>query len=413
MSDFIKIDKWIERQKNDQDFYIRLPIPGFEKFKLFISPKQKKCIHMYHYDDATGKVTYPKIGEFPYLKFEEAFLRRGSVSKRDKATPILKFRDIWEKFLEDNPKNFKENTLKTFRVRGNKYILSTLISNKNIEDITIEDLQANIFNKVERISPTTNKKLASAIKNIFRYAKKEHFIKNNPLASWKFGDEYENSRKNVQHHEKIISPELLQKFLKDVADSKIGIRRKILIYFGLETGLRSMNIVGENGIKWKDVDFEKKCIYFERSRMKGEKRTEKSRQDFILPLSNTMISLLEEIKKLNKPNKNDRVFENIADSTINQILKRIAGITKHGLRGTLKTFATKNLKNHKTPNFIIEMYLYHAPSMSEVEMAYSELLYKDPEIQAQLRDFAEWWDRYLLDLFDFKKALLGGYEDEL
>jgi prophage CP4-57-like integrase len=250
------------------------------------------------------------------------------------------------------------------------------------------------------------------IKNIFRYAKKEHFIRKNPLSIWRFGDEYDNSRRNVEHHQKIVSPELLGKFLKDLADSKIGVRRKILIYFGLGTGLRSMNIVGENGIKWKDIDFEKKYIFFEKSRMKGEKRTEKSRQDFILPLSDTMISLLLELKKLNKPNKNDRVFENIADSTINQILKRIAGITKHGLRGTLKTFATKNLKNHKTPNFIIEMYLYHAPSMSEVEMAYSELLYKDPEIQAQLCDFAEWWDQYLLSLFNFKKALLGG-EDEL
>jgi len=252
------------------------------------------------------------------------------------------------------------------------------------------------------------------IKNIFRYAKKEHFIKKNPLSVWRFGDEYENSRKNVEHHQKIVSPELLQKFFADVADSKIGLRRKILIYFALETGLRSMNIVGENGIKWKDVDFEKKCIYFERSRMKGEKRTEKSRQDFILPLSNTMISLLEEIKKLNKPNKNDRVFENIADSTINQILRKLANITKHGLRGTVKTFAMKQARVHRVPNYIIEMYLYHAPSMSEVEMAYSELLYKDPEIEQQLRDFAEWWDQYLLNLFNFKKALLGeGGEDEL
>lgn len=412
MNDFAKIDKWIERQKNDQDFYIRLPIPGFSKFKLFISPKQKKCIHMYHYDDTTGKVTYPKLGEFPYLRFEEAFLKRGSIGKKDKATPILKFRDIWNRFIEENPKGFKENTLRTFRVRGNKYILNTPISSKNIEDITIEDLQIHVFNPVSKESPTTNQKLAAMVRNVFKYAKRENLIKNNPLAVWRFCDEYDNSRRNVQHHEKIISPELLGKFLKDVADSKVGSRRKILIYFALETGLRSMNIVGENGVRWRDIDFEKKYIFFEKSRMKGEKRTEKSRQDFILPLSNTMISLLMEIKRLNKPSKNDRIFENIADSTINQILKRIAGITKHGLRGTLKTFATKNLKNHKTPNFIIEMYLYHAPSMSEVEMAYSELLYKDPEIQAQLRDFAEWWDQYLLSLFNFKKALLGE-ENEL
>ena len=53
------------------------------------------------------------------------------------------------------------------------------------------------------------------------------------------------------------------------------------------------------------------------------------------------------------------------------------------------------------------MYKSHIPSMNDVEAAYTDLRYDDIEIQDMLRELAEWWDRYLLSLFNFKEVLLG------
>jgi hypothetical protein len=49
----------------------------------------------------------------------------------------------------------------------------------------------------------------------------------------------------------------------------------------------------------------------------------------------------------------------------------------------------------------------HRPVKSEVAAAYIDMRYEDDQVQVMLREIAKWWDRYLLELFDFKKALLG------
>ena len=71
--------------------------------------------------------------------------------------------------------------------------------------------------------------------------------------------------------------------------------------------------------------FRKKRIYIGKERMKGELRTEKSRQDFILPLSDTMISLLLRLKELEKvtnthKSANELVFNGIGDQPMNYLL---------------------------------------------------------------------------------------------
>ena len=68
--------------------------------------------------------------------------------------------------------------------------------------------------------------------------------------------------------------------------------------------------------------------------MKGKLQTLNSRHDFILPLSDTMIALLQKLKELEKIKSADLkecVFGGIGDQPLNDFLRRTAGITKHGL----------------------------------------------------------------------------------
>ena len=49
--------------------------------------------------------------------------------------------------------------------------------------------------------------------------------------------------------------------------------------------------------------------------------------------------------------------------------------------------------------------MHHEPSLTKTEKSYTELRYEDQEIQDMLRELAEWWEKYMLDLFDFRQAL--------
>jgi len=68
-----EVDQWIEKQSNDREYTIRKRIPGYEAFRLEIGSrlKQRKSIRLYWNNN--GKVSYPLLGIYPYVKFEEAF----------------------------------------------------------------------------------------------------------------------------------------------------------------------------------------------------------------------------------------------------------------------------------------------------------------------------------------------------
>jgi len=411
-----EVDQWIEKQSNDREYTIRKRIPGYEAFRLEIGSKlkQRKSIRLYWNNN--GKVSYPLLGIYPYVKFEEAFRKfadfAGNKDRTEKPRAIRSFRDVWTEFIKENPLIFKQKTIDSYKKRTNRHILSTSIADMDIADITLDNLKIEIFSK-NKNQPATNIKLFYIIRNIIKFAIEKGYLKNDILENFVFSGSYEAPCKtNTQSHSKIVNKSDLKNFLESVSNAKISVKKKIFIFFGIETILRSMNLFN---LEWRDINFEKKLIYIDKERMKGELRTEKSRQDFILPLSNTMISLLMRLRELEKIKNSDlkkRVFDGIGDQPMNDLLRKLAGITKHGLRGTFKTHVMKGIKDHRTPNFIIEMYMSHIPDMTKVESSYFEANYKDDENQKMMRELAEWWDDYLLKLFDFKKALLGG-EDVL
>ena len=407
-----EVDCWIEKQSNDREYTIRKRIPGYEAFRLELGSKlnQRKSIRLYWNNN--GKVSYPLLGIYPYVKFEEAFRKfadfAGGKDRTEKPRAIRSFRDIWTEFIKENPLTFKQKTIDSYKKRTNRHILSTSIADMDIADISLDDLKIEIFSKNKK-SPATNIKLFYIIRNIIKFAIEKGYLKNDILENFVFSDIYEAPGKtNNKSHPKIVNTSDLENFLMLASNAKISVKKKILIFFSLETALRSMNLFD---LRWRDVNFEKKYIHIPKERMKGELRTEKSRQDFILPLSNTMISLLMRLRELEKvtniqKSANELVFDGIGDQPMNYLLRKFAGVTKHGLRGTFKTHVMKNINDHRIPNFIIEMYMSHIPDMTKVEASYFEASYEDEENQKMMRELAEWWDRFLLELFDFKNSIL-------
>jgi hypothetical protein len=395
---FEKVDKWIEAQHNPKKITIRQKIPGFEKFKLEIGPSQRKTIRLYY--SRRGRACYILLGEYPYVRFAEAF-ERGVRKMNEKSITGQKpksaytFMDLRREFITyaRNILKLKDTTLTTYEKRINKHIVPR-VGRVPIEDLTLDALRENLFNSLES-EPVANSKTYYILKNFFIFAKKKGYISINPLANFKFTDEYSLPSKK-SHHRKIINPSDLRDFLVSVCSLK-NIEKKRYIIFTLLTALRAMNL---SDLRLNYVNFEKKTLHIPKQEMKGMLRTEEERQDLILPLSNLAVKILLSMKKANS----EKFFHQSAN-TINDALKSIAGVTRHGLRGTFKTFATKNIRTHRIPNFVIELYQHHVPQMSRTEESYLELRYDDHEIQDMLRELADWWEKYLLGLFDFREAL--------
>ena len=400
---FEKVDKWIEAQHNPKKITIRLKIPGFEKFKLEIGPSQRKTIRLYY--SKRGRACYILLGEYPYVRFAEAF-ERGVKKMNEKAITGQKpksaytFCDLRKEFISyaRNILKLKDTTLTTYDKRINAHIVPR-IGRVPIEDLTLDALRENVFNSLES-EPVANSKTYYILKNFFLFAKKKGYISINPLANFKFGDEYSLPSKK-SHHKKIINPLDLREFLQDVASIKNNIQKKRYIFFALLTALRAMNL---DCLRPEYVNFEKKILHIPKKEMKGMLRTEEERQDLILPLSDTAVQILQsQTPYINS--LGDEIFFKISSNSINNMLKEKFGITRHGMRGSFKTFAMKNIRSHRLPNFIIELYMHHEPSLTKTEKSYAELKYEDHEIQDMLRELAGWWEKYLLNLFDFREAL--------
>lgn len=405
MKNFQQIDQWIEKQHNSKKHTVRLSIPDYPSFKLEISPKQRKAIRLYYHRDK--KTTFVNIGIYPLCSFEKAFKKGiemiNRVERGENPTSTKPFIVVWDEFIRNYAPNvlmLKPNTIDKYKLRAKKYLLKSKIADKDVDKITLDDIK-QIYTENEH-KPGTNVKINHIICNLMRYSLKKRYIQVNPLENFRFSAHFAApSRTTSGHYPKIVNPDDLKNLIETIANKKIMLKRKILVFFALETALRSSNLLN---LVWEYVDFEKCLLKIPKTEMKGELRTQKSRQDFILPVSDTMIQLLFELQRISKA-KTGLVFDGVSDQHINYLLKNVAGITKHGLRGTFKTFTMKLMRQHKLPNYIIELYMYHTPTLNEVEAAYADLRYDDLEIQDMLRELANFWDSYLLSLYDFRKII--------
>lgn len=207
---FEKVDKWIEAQHNPKKITIRQKIPGFEKFKLEIGPSQRKTIRLYY--SKRGRACYILLGEYPYVRFAEAF-ERGVRKMNEKAVTGQKpksaytFCDLRKEFITyaKNIMKLKNSTISTYEKRTSAHIVPR-IGRIPVEDLTLDVLKEKIFNPLE-IEPVTNSKAYYILKNFFVFAKKKNYISMNPLTGFEFSNEYSlPSKKTIT--EKLLIPRI-------------------------------------------------------------------------------------------------------------------------------------------------------------------------------------------------------------
>lgn len=237
---------------------------------------------------------------------------------------------------------------------------------KTISDIKLTKLTAknisDFYNALaEKYSLATIKKIHTLINQCLTYAIDEKIIELNPAAKAVIPSEdivakpkKEIPFLSIEDMEKLYQE---SKRIKNPDDITIGLNEKINeeLFYGnnakfivliMYTGMRTAEMLG---LKWKDVDLDKKCIYVNRNVSKVVNRSEKKKESdnkYIrvettlkrdnskrtIPLSDRALEVLLYLKSNNKSTKNDDyvcmtqegtlVNERNVSRTLNIMLKR-------------------------------------------------------------------------------------------
>lgn len=397
----------------------KVKIPNTRDLYLIIRPSGRKTINFLF---KRGKMEkFIKLGEPEWLSVEDAqtqaflLMKKLALGEFISKNENITFYEITQLAMDHHVrvKNIKQVTMKAVNHRLN-YIFSR-IGRKRLLDVTVNDIK-DIYNSIEEDGKiATLKRVNQYFGIVYSYAIKYGYIEESQNILPKVGYETNYQKytsKIAKHHEKLLNEDEISNFLsKLISQEDNNLNSIVASIFILQTGMRIGSI---KNLKWKFFNENMSLLIYPKELLKGEASTLSKREDLILPLSKTLSGILLKFKNTINPNartSNDLVFCNrlgkvLNETSINSLLKSCGGITAHGLRGSLITAFKKKFKEHRIPWLYIRMYCHQKPTNDEIAEAYTEISYKDKEVQETLKEIAEWWDQYLLNLVDFKTNLL-------
>jgi len=374
---------------------------------LRLVKKTKSIIWDFRYKKlGTKKDSNIKIGNYPDIGLKEAreiareykFLLAKSIDpveyKKERIEAIKRekeketFKKIAYDFLElqkdkVSPKRFKSNYIRAFK----RYAIP-FMGHKKIDKITRQDLidfikwipTVKLTNATRKGNKTyTAKEVFDYVKNCLDYALNLGIIEYNPA----YGI---NPSK--------ILPQENKTQMKAVTDDKIKDIYKRILSYDYEEGrylmqfqaLTALRNVGLYRLKWEYIDFEKRIILY-------PPRTYKDNQKaFRLPLTNTLIEIIEYFKHIyaNSPYvfRKETIKEETISNKLRDYYKRvdIKEHTPHGWRSAFRTIA----REKRAADFdTIEMQLNHKVG-NDVTVAYMR-----GDLLDERLELLNWWEKYL------------------
>lgn len=267
-----------------------------------------------------------------------------------------------------------------------------VIGNMPVEEITTNNIKTVIMRVVDRNSHESARKLFYLLSKIFktlvsrnnadnpRYA---YGIEFNPCKLIEISDIVgEPSKKN---YPTITDPEEIKALLLSIDGYKGDISTMRALQLMPYTALRPGNV---RLAEWSEFNLLKKTWTIKASKMK-------TKNDFVLPLTDQMIDILAEMEPLSgdgryvfpSPSNKGRA---LSDNTLNGALRRLGyskeDFTAHGFRAMFSTIV-----NNETDfkHEIIEACLAHAVG-NEVSRKYNRADYLE-----QRREVMQWWADHL------------------
>lgn len=284
--------------------------------------------------------------------------------------------NTFHKVSQEWHSNYKTEVSENYHTKLDRALenyIYPFIKNKPIEDITrlhvieiLQDLKnKGIVDTASRVYMILNK--------IYKYAVTLEYVPHNIIADIEQRNILGKREKN--HYPTFTKKDDIKGLLLAIdeysGDYSTKMALKILPY----VFVRSFNI---RHCEWSEIDLKNKEWIIPASKMK-------TKSEFILPLSDYVIDILEEMKKYSSESK--YVFPSfrdknrpMSDNTLISALRRM-GYTKdefvpHSFRAMFSTIAYENMNEHQCSAEVIEALLAHKET-NKVKEAYNRATYKE------------------------------------
>lgn len=285
-----------------------------------------------------------------------------------------------ERLTKEQP-NISESHYKR-TLRGFENDVFPNIGEKHIDDITAQDIIQLLKQMLARGVQNSASKVYQSISKTFKWAVANGFAKRNPAADIDAKEIIGTIK--VNNYPTITSDEGIRNLLHKLQNYQGELSTKNGLLFLAYTFVRPNNI---NEAEWSEIDFTNKQWSIPASKMK-------MKSDHIIPLTESAIALLLEMKKYSH---GKYIFPNaksantpMSDGTMRMALRRV-GISKeeftpHGFRAMFSTIAhEKSSFSHE----VIETQLAHSVGNS-VSQAYNRAKYLN-----ERKVLMQWWSDYL------------------
>jgi integrase len=310
-----------------------------------------------------------------------------SIKSKDK---VITFNDVTESLLKRKVREWTEGHYRTTKSRIDNYLYS--LKDKDITKITKQDIievlksiqsikLANDTKNKDKID--TTKKVFYILKQVFEEATHNDYIPINITKTIDINKIIPKSKK-VEHFKAELDLKQLQSIYKLIKEYPTNTTR-LALEFLILTALRPGNI---RNLRWQYVDFKKQIITYPLEAIK-------TKEEFRLPLTNTLTNILKEMQEITK--NREFVFcspiapsKPMSENTLNFALKRMdLDITAHGFRSSFSTICYEHQRDHGFSYEVIETQLTHKVG-NQVVRAYMR-----SDFLKERRELLKWWEKQL------------------
>lgn len=367
-----------------------------EGMYLLVTPAGGKLWRLkYRY---LGKENNYCIGEYPYITLAEARDKRfelkkmlevgidPNVHKKERRYQAIQEAELTvEKVARDWLEFKKSGWSKGYghdvAQRVEKDIISR-IGRRSIVKVGTRDIIHLLKDVESRGVGELAYRTKQTLGEIFRYAVIHEYIQINPVSELKSRDILKKTEKK---HFNAIQPSEIPKFIDDLNQNKVALRRltHLAIKLLMLTFVRTNELIKA---EWKEFDLENKVWVIPASRMK-------MKRDHLVPLSKEAIEVIQEIQSFSKhqtfvfpSQSNPR--KHMSDNTILQALNNLGyrgRMTGHGFRSLAMTTILEVIGGYRYE--VADRQLAHAPK-NKMAAAYDRTVYLD-ERKKMMQDWSD------------------------
>ena len=299
-----------------------------------------------------------------------------------------RFFELAQEFFEIKSQNISKEKFKKSWLGSYKNYIHPKIGQKRVDEISKKEI-INLIKDVPKIRLKNDtrasnktykaKEVLAVLKAIFEYGVDNEIVEINPAYSIKIAS--------------ILPKEIPLKMrastnideLREIFAKFKSLNQKELKYKLMFQALTALRNVGLYRLKWEYIDFKKGIITY-------PPLTYKANQDrFRIPLTPTLIEILEFFKKINQSEfvfRNPKTKEASFSSLMSKQYKRlnITNHSPHGWRASFKTLAVEGASEHNFSFEVIEAQLNHKIG-DKVTQAYLR-----SDFLEQRRELLLWWE---------------------